>query len=182
VPMHIALELDDEDLKHFELIMREARKAAAHLPPEAVVAGARQLLEQIRASRVPDFVLQRLNKLELMIGMLADHEWRLPEQDAAQVLNALAYFREPQDLIPDHIPGIGFLDDAIMIDLVEQELRHELEAYQDFCAFRNQRPAKHSVKARGRAVTRDEWLDSRREELQTRMRRRKRRMHSKLRG
>ena len=172
--MQIALELADEDLKHFELIMRESRKSAAHAPPEAIVAGARQLLTQIRESRVPEYVRQRLEKLELMIAMLADHEWRLPEQDALQVLNALAYFCEPQDLIPDHIPGIGFLDDAIMIDLVEQELRHELEAYQDFCAFRNQRPVKHTVKARGKAVTRDEWLDSRREELQSRMRRRKR--------
>jgi len=182
VPMQIALELDDEDLKHFELIMREARKSATHCPPEAIVAGARHLLEQIRASRVPEFVRLRLDKLELMIRMLADHEWRLPEQDAVQVLNALAYFREPQDLIPDHIPGLGFLDDAIMIDLVEKELRHELEAYADFCAFRNQSPPKHSVKARGKAVTRDEWLESRREQLQTRMRRRKRRMGAKLRG
>ena len=68
--------------------------------------------------------------------MLSDIEWRLPHQDATRVLNALAYFAEPEDLIPDHIPGLGFLDDAIMIELVVRELKHELEAYRDFCDYR----------------------------------------------
>lgn len=171
--MQIAFELDEHDLKHFELIMREARKAAANAPPEIIVDGARQLLEQIRKSRVPAFILQRLNRLDLMIRMLADHEWRLPEQDALHVLNALAYFCDPEDLIPDHIPGLGFLDDAIMIELVERELRHELEAYEDFCAFREQQPANRSIKMRNKAVTRDQWLANRRDELQLRMRKRK---------
>lgn len=172
--MQIAFELDEQDLKHFELIMREARKAAANAPPEIIVDGARQLLEQIRRSRVPSFILKCLERLDLMIRMLADHEWRLPEQDAVQVLNALAYFCEPEDLIPDHIPGLGFLDDAIMIELVAKELRHELEAYEDFCAFREQQPVRRSIKVRNKAVTRDEWLSNRRDELQSRMRKRKR--------
>lgn len=171
--MHIAFELDDRDLKHFQLIMREARKAAAHAPPEVIVDGAKRLLAEIRGSRVPEYIRKRLDKLELMIRMLADHEWRLPEQDATHVLNALAYFCDPEDLIPDHIPGLGFLDDAIMIDLVEMELRHELEAYRDFCEFRERRPPSPGVKARSGPVTRDEWLAGRRDELQTRMRRRR---------
>jgi uncharacterized membrane protein YkvA (DUF1232 family) len=79
------------------------------------------------------------------------------------VLNALAYFTEPDDLIPDHIPGLGFLDDAIMVELVVRELEHEIEAYRDFCDFRE------SHTASGR----DDWLTERREELQTRMRQRR---------
>lgn len=173
--MQIAFDLDEQDLKHFELIMREARKAAANAPPEIIVDGARRLLEQTRRSRVPAFILQRLNRLELMIRMLSDHEWRLPEQDAVHVLNALAYFCDPEDLIPDHIPGLGFLDDAIMIELVERELRHEIEAYEDFCAFRARQPERRSVKVRNKAVTRDEWLANRRSELQSRMRARRHR-------
>ena len=170
--MQVAFELDDHDLKHFELIMREARKAAANAPPEVIVEGAKELLVEIRSSRVPAFIRDRLDQLDIMIAMLSDVEWRLPEQDSARVINALAYFCEPEDLIPDHIPGLGYLDDAIMIQLVVDELKHEIEAYRDFCEFRKSQPAKNRVKSRSSEATRDEWLESRRKELQSRMRRR----------
>ena len=173
--MQIVFELDDQDLKHFELIMREARKSAANAPPEVIVAGASKLLEHVSGTRVPEFIMERLRQLDVMIRMLSDAEWRLPEQDAARVLNALAYFCEPEDLIPDHIPGLGFLDDAIMIELVTIELQHEIEAYRDFCAFRDEAPPKTGVKVRSIDVTREDWLDRRRDELQSRMRRRRKR-------
>jgi uncharacterized membrane protein YkvA (DUF1232 family) len=173
--MQIAFELDDEDLKHFELIMREARKSACNAAPEIIVAGAEKLLRQVGNTRVPALIMRRLEKLGIMIKMLSDHEWRLPEQDAARVLNALAYFCEPEDLIPDHIPGLGFLDDAIMIELVNTELRHEIEAYLDFCEYRDSVPPKTGVKARLSDVSRKDWLDKRRTELQRRMHRRQKR-------
>ena len=37
--MRISFELDAEDLKHFRLIMEEARKAARGLAPEDIIAG-----------------------------------------------------------------------------------------------------------------------------------------------
>ena len=91
------------------------------------------------------------------------------------MLNALAYFAEPEDLIPDHIPGLGFLDDAIMIELVARELRHEIEAYDDFCAFRDREGARRRSKGQDDDVTRGQWLETRRTELMSRMRRRRRR-------
>ncbi|HNP64699.1 MAG TPA: YkvA family protein, partial [Woeseiaceae bacterium] len=96
----------------------------------------------------------------------------LPHQEATRVLNALAYFAEPEDLIPDSIPGLGFLDDAIMIELVVRELKHEVEAYDDFCAYRDKLKESQGTSAR---PSREGWLDSRRSELQKRMRRRRKR-------
>ena len=45
--LRVSFELDDDDLKHFRLIMRESRKAAARLAPEDIVASAEALLGQI---------------------------------------------------------------------------------------------------------------------------------------
>lgn len=170
--LRVSFDLGDSDLQHFRLIMREARKAAANATPEDIVSGAENLLARVGDAEIPQFVQERLDNLQLMIRMLRDHEWRLPKQEATRVLNALAYFSEPNDLIPDHIPGLGFLDDAIMIELVTRELRHELEAYRDFCDYRSRRPP-----GRGRTsdATREEWLEERRKELQSRMRRRRKR-------
>jgi len=167
--MRISFELNDNDLKHFRLIMNEARQAARRLAPEDIVAAAEQLLEDAPASGAPGFIVERIDKLRLMIRMVSDIEWRLPHQETTRVLNALAYFAEPEDLIPDHIPGLGFLDDAIMIELVVRELRHEIEAYEDFCGYRDRQVAKGD----GSMTSRENWLDARRKELQARMRRRR---------
>jgi uncharacterized membrane protein YkvA (DUF1232 family) len=173
--LRVSFELNDEDLKHFRLIMREARKTAARQAPEEIVASAEALLGQIRKSRVPRFIGERLEKLQIMIQMLKDHEWRLPNAESTRVLNALAYFTEPEDLIPDHIPGVGFLDDAIMVELVVRELKHEIEAYNDFCDFRSRQQPKPGIKRKTSDMTRDHWLALRRDELQSRMRRRRKR-------
>jgi len=161
--LRVSFELSDNDLTHFRLIMREARKAAARMEPEDIVAAAEELLQDIGTTGTPGFIQERIDKLRLLLRMMSDLEWRLPHQEATRVLNALAYFTEPDDLIPDHIPGLGFLDDAIMVELVVRELEHEIEAYRDFCEFRSQ----HS------ATSRDDWLNERREELQQRMRSRR---------
>jgi len=154
VGLRVSFELDDDDLKHFRLIMREARKSAARQAPEEIVASAEALLGQIRESRVPRFI--------------ADAE-------STRVLNALAYFTEPEDLIPDHIPGVGFLDDAIMVELLVRELKHEIEAYIDFCDFRAKQQPKPGIKRKTSDMSRDQWLAQRRDRLQSRMRRRRKR-------
>lgn len=170
--LRISFELNEDDLKHFRLIMKEARKAASQFAPEEIVAAAEHLLKDVEESTAPGFIVERLQNLRLMIRMLSDIEWRLPHQEAKRVLNALAYFAEPDDLIPDHIPGLGFLDDAIMIELVVRELKHEIEAYRDFCAYRERLKAEQGHAAK---ISREGWLDSRRKELQIRMRRRRKR-------
>lgn len=168
--LRVTFELSDDDLKHFRLIMREARNSAARITPEDIVAASEDLLVNIGDAGGPVFIMERLEKLRLMIDMLSDLEWRLPHLEANRVLNALAYFAEPEDLIPDHIPGLGFLDDAIMIELVVRELKHEIEAYQDFCSFRARMRIEHGQAA---GVSRKQWLENRRKELQSRMRRRR---------
>jgi len=90
----------------------------------------------------------------------------------ARILDAIAYFVDPDDLIPDRIPGIGYLDDAIMVELVARELMHELEAYEDFCEYREKR-SKTSEPA---------GLEARRKALQARMRRRSRKERSRQRS
>ena len=75
---------------------------------------------------------------------------------------------DPEDIIPDDIPGIGMLDDAVMIELVFRELRHEIEAYEDFCAWRWSLPKRpRDAEAQARR------LERRRDQLMTRMRRRR---------
>jgi uncharacterized membrane protein YkvA (DUF1232 family) len=153
--------------------MRQVRDSTRHWTQEQVVSAARGLLEKARAANAPSFVLERLDRLTMMIAMLEDEEWELPDNERARVHNALAYFCEPCDLIPDHVVALGFLDDAIMIELVVEELRDELEAYEDFCQFREEEHARQAGGGGTRpagTVTRKDWLDAKRAELHERER------------
>ncbi len=88
------------------------------------------------------------------------------------MLAAFAYLCDPEDIIPDDIPGIGLLDDAVMIELAFRELRHELDAYEDFRRYRSSLP-KRFFGSRD-AATLASKLGRRREQLMERMHRRRR--------
>jgi uncharacterized membrane protein YkvA (DUF1232 family) len=171
--VRVIIDLSEKDLEHFRGAMRRAREAAHHLSPEEITGAALKLLEETRNIEVPDFVSERMRRLDTMIAMATDSNWNITDQERKEILSALTYFSDPNDAIPDHIPVLGFLDDAIMIELVCEELRHELDAYEDFCQFRTQ------AKADGAAsVDRNDWLEKRQEELLERMRSRRSRDRS----
>jgi tryptophan 2,3-dioxygenase len=58
-----------------------------------------------------------------------------------------------------------------MIELSVRELKHELDAYDDFCDFRQQQAQRLGLQAD--KVGRAEWLDGRRDELVDRMHQRR---------
>ncbi len=145
MPLHVTFELSDSDLDYFRTAMREARENADLHDEAAIIEGARRLTQQTTQLALPDFVRDRLRSLDAMIRMLEDAEWRLEDPHRSRVLQALAYFVDPRDMIPDHIPGVGFLDDAILIELVVQELHPELDAYEGFCLYRDEERARIGV-------------------------------------
>lgn len=148
----ISFSLDDADLAYFRAILRAAKQNAAAVERSKIEQGVKRLISDVRAAkRAPTFVLEAVTTLEDLLGVLDDEAYAAPASVHRSVLAALAYFGDAKDVIPDDIPMVGFLDDAIMIKLVEEELKHELWGYRKFCKFRDgaeQRP--WSVIAKGR--------------------------------
>ena len=169
----LSIELSDQDLEFFTNAAENAKKTAADRKPEDIIAAAGKLLTEASKIKVPDFIGERLTKLDAMIAMVSDDGWGLPDEDRNRVLSALVYFADPSDVIPDNVPVLGFLDDAIMIELCVRELRHEIEAYDDFCDYRQNEAVRRGEDPA--KVARAEWLVGRREELQDRMHRRRER-------
>lgn len=170
--MKVTFEISEQDLKHFRKEMKRARNAVRIGDDADIIDGAQAIMNEIAGFDVPHFVKDRVEKLQAMVEMISDPEWALPRKECDKVLSALAYFGDPDDLIPDHIPGLGFLDDAIMVELVFRELKHDIEAYRDFCTFResfSQQFAYQDAEAKSRR------LEKKRDSLHARMLRRKQR-------
>jgi uncharacterized membrane protein YkvA (DUF1232 family) len=164
--LKVSFTLGDRDLKHFRRVMAKAIDVANPEKEREITAAAVELIKRAREVEPPDYVRERLDRLEQIVAMSYDDEWRIPEIMKRRILAALSYLTEPEDIIPDSVPGLGFLDDAIMIELVTHELRHELEGYADFCDFR-QRETTRFHKQGG--ITRDRAVEEKRKQLRGRI-------------
>lgn len=166
--IEVTFQLSDTDLTHFRGLMNTAIENAARLPEATIKQKATQALQEMSQDNVPEFVRSRVESLRALLAMLDDETWALPEEERKEVLTSLAYFSEPEDLVPDHIPVLGYLDDAIMIELVVQDLSDNIDAYKEFCEFRDTESQR-----RGVDVSTQDWLSSKRNEMHNRMRKRR---------
>jgi uncharacterized membrane protein YkvA (DUF1232 family) len=166
-------ELNDRDLEHFHAAMEASKKAAEGKSDNEIIENAGRLLADAQKVRIPDFILSRLLRLDDMIAMLRDEAWALDPADRERVLSALVYFNNPNDVIADSVPVLGYLDDAVMIEMCVRDLQHELDAYDDFCDFRQRQAERLGLDPA--KVGRADWLGSRREELVDRMHQRRER-------
>jgi Protein of unknown function (DUF1232) len=169
--LEFTIEISDEDLPFFMQAMERAEQRASSKTAQQILDEAAKTFADSQSAHMPDFVRSRLAAVENLIAMASDEGWGLAPDDRNRVIAALTYFADPEDLIPDHIPVLGFLDDAIMIDVVERLLQPEIEAYSDFCAYRGQEAERRGADAG--TLGREEWMEGRRAELQARMRQRR---------
>ncbi len=173
MPLSISFELSDRDLQHFTSALAAARASAAHKTADEIIAAASTLLIEANKIEVPDFIAERLDRLDALIAMSRDEGWHLGEDDRQRVLSALVYFADPADVIPDSVPVLGYFDDAIAIEMCVKELTHEIAAYDEFCEFRQREADLRGLDPA--TVGRADWLESRRDELVDRMHRQRNR-------
>jgi hypothetical protein len=169
--LHISFRLSQSDLEFFRGEMQQALAKLKNVPEQQIIDSAKELLEKVEQSDSTDFIRDHMGQLHTLISMATDTGWGLIKDDRERVLAALSYFSEPLDLIPDDTPGLGYLDDAIMIEIVCKALEHEIQAYREFLIFRA-----NEINRRGEEaddVQRTDWLEERRQQLHARMRRRR---------
>lgn len=65
-----------------------------------------------------------------MVKDYADGSYReVPKRTVFAAAVALLYVLNPFDLIPDFVPGVGYVDDSAILMLVVQSVRADIESY-----------------------------------------------------
>jgi uncharacterized membrane protein YkvA (DUF1232 family) len=123
-----AEDFDEEALK------ARVKRGAAKLTEEdarRVVARERELNEKFK--HVPEKLKKLVNQVRLLYELIRsyiDGSYReVPWMSIATAVAAVVYFLAPIDLIPDAIPGLGYIDDIFVIRFALSALGSDLKAY-----------------------------------------------------
>jgi uncharacterized membrane protein YkvA (DUF1232 family) len=88
------------------------------------------------ARQASTWIVRRMRR-GLTVGlMLADPCWAVTGRTGEAATVVADYLARGDDLIPDEVPRIGRLDDALVVDAAWPLLADEVRAYLDYCGVR----------------------------------------------
>ena len=120
--------------KHFEKLKGDASRVSDK-DVESLLSRHKEFDETV--NKVPGRLGKFVKQAGLLFEVVGDYwkgEYReIPYGSIAMVVVSLVYFLSPIDLIPDVIPVIGYIDDALIVALTVQFIQGDLK---DYCAFK----------------------------------------------
>ncbi|ESV55373.1 membrane protein [Streptococcus agalactiae LMG 14747] len=92
------------------------------------------------------FVRQELKMIPILISMVRSY-WkkdytRVPRRTMLAIVSALIYFLSPIDVIPDWIPVLGQIDDALVVATCWNLVNKDVEDYRQWQKERKQQQLK----------------------------------------
>ena len=130
------LPLRSDAIARFDALLHELHPDAVRVDTDRM----RHLLDWLLTlpdGNAHDVLDRRLRRADELRAMLADPDWDADEAMRARLGKLFAYIDRDDDLIADHEPLLGLLDDVLLIELAWPAFADEAENYCDFCAYRS---------------------------------------------
>jgi hypothetical protein len=160
-----SLELHDEKLRRFNELIQRVAPGKPAFSADQIAGAARRVLRASMKGQESPFIRSRMRRAGEMRAALEDAQWEIPARQLAAMREVLDYLEDiGRQLIPNSMPVIGLLDDAILIDAAMDLLRGELDDYADFCRYRTAEAANLGVAPGELAIDRRHWNDDRQQE------------------
>lgn len=160
------LELREDDLARFNVLVRELAPDHRGFSADQIAGAARRVLRAAQKGHESSFIKVRLRRLGEIRAALADPGWQVAPAFAGPMRAIVDYLDDSAGaLIPNDLPVVGLLDDAVLVDVAMDRLRGELDDYAEFCRYRIAESARLGVDPRALSVRREQWQLDRQEEL-----------------
>jgi hypothetical protein len=128
------LKLADAAMLAFNYQLHDVHAQAPSVDADQIISLARWL-QELPAETAEATISLRLARAESLRRMISDPDWSLPADVVKRARHLLDYLRRFDDLIPDDLPVIGHLDDALLVELSWSEFAGEVQDYLDYCRF-----------------------------------------------
>ena len=163
-PNLTSLELHEEELQRFNRIA--LRLSPEHQPftLDQIAGAARRVLRAASKGQDSTFIKVRMRRAGEMRAAYKDTKWNMAPALKADLRELLDYLGSDTGLIPNHIPTVGLLDDAVLVDVAMNKFRTELDEYADFCRFRVAEASHLDIAIEAVDIDRERWFIERQQE------------------
>ena len=163
-PNLTSLELHDHELHRFNDLARRLAPGQQPFTLDQIAGAARRVLRAAAKGQDSTFIKVRMRRAGEMRAAYKDLRWRMAPAIKADMGSLLEYLDSDTGLIPNHIPTVGLLDDAILVDVSMNKFRTELDEYADFCRFRVAEAAHQDIAIDAVDIDRERWFVERQQE------------------
>lgn len=141
----------------FNAVLARLGRRTAPLDCDRLATAARELRDRTSGADEPVCIQQRMKRLEAAALMLDDVQWQ-PMDAAAPIASLVVHYASGRDqLLPNSLPGVGRLDDAIAVEAAWPSLRSEVAAFLDYCRVRSLEAALRGRDVGGFGFSRSDW-------------------------
>ena len=148
--------LSSQGIDRFNHVLSSLGRPLA-LDSDQIATAARLLEDAADGQDMPACIEQRLQQAEALSCMFQDQGWKPADEAIKPVRAVLAYLQDAEDLIPDWMPRVGRLDDAIVIETAWPQLSGEMLSYLDFRRLREIESGMADYVDGNRRFGRKEW-------------------------
>ena len=118
--------------RYFKLATDRAKKIVGDPQKLRDIADKASKSSAMRSGPFADVLEEFRALIRLVVAYARGHYRQIPADSLVIVIAGLIYVVSPIDLIPDTIPGVGFLDDVSVIGWVLKTVRTELDSFREW--------------------------------------------------
>ncbi len=154
-----------EAVDRFNTLLNRLDASAHPLDADRIATAARELCDANLTQPPAPCIAKQMRRATTLVCMTGDPDWKAAN-DAGDVARlVIDYVRGEGDLIPDTLPRVGRLDDAIVIRTAWPRLADEVADYLDFCRIRRIEARLRGVSRLDFHMDRDDWREACRAEF-----------------